>query len=640
MRLQTAFLCLGLLASPAFGQIPGLGNPFARPAAPERNFGDSRDVVEVRVVAAADVVRPGGDLPVAIELAIDPGWHLWTNEGTTLEGADEFEGAIRTVISVTAPAGLEADPGFMAWPEPHLISADLGEGPQSYAVFEGKSVVYLPVTVATDATDGTVELAFTIDFQACDDQTCLAPATVKIALPISIAADAASGGEASALFADFDPSVFGRIRSGEKAPEIVDFDAFGLKLSVDIRGAGFLLLLLLAAIGGLLLNFTPCVLPVIPLKIMSLSQAAGNRGRCFLLGLAMSLGVIAFWLGLGIAVASISGFTATNQLFQSPVFTISIGVVIAVLAIGMMGLFSVRLPQALYMIEPRHDTVIGSFGFGIMTAVLSTPCTAPFMGSAVVWAVTGTITTVLLVFGAVGLGMAFPYLVLAAFPALVKNMPRTGPASDLIKQVMGLLLLAAAAYFAGAGLSGLMVEPPAPPSRLYWWAVGLVEAAAGLLMMLRTFRITPRIGPRIVFGGLGALILAASILVAVRMTDKGPIDWIYYTPERLAEARSDGDVVVLDFTAEWCLNCKTLEATVLATKQVAAALNGDGVVAMKVDLTGNNEAGNALLRESGRLTIPLLVVLAADGTEIFKSDAYTPRQVLDAIAQAKRGGGG
>lgn len=640
MRLQTAFLCLGLLASPAFGQIPGLGNPFARPAAPERNFGDSRDVVEVRVVAAADAVRPGGDLPVAIELAIDPGWHLWTNEGTTLEGADEFEGAIRTVISVTAPAGLEADPGFMAWPEPHLISADLGEGPQSYAVFEGKSVVYLPVTVATDATDGTVELAFTIDFQACDDQTCLAPATVKIALPISIAADAASGGEASALFADFDPSVFGRIRSGEKAPEIVDFDAFGLKLSVDIRGAGFLLLLLLAAIGGLLLNFTPCVLPVIPLKIMSLSQAAGNRGRCFLLGLAMSLGVIAFWLGLGIAVASISGFTATNQLFQSPVFTISIGVVIAVLAIGMMGLFSVRLPQALYMIEPRHDTVIGSFGFGIMTAVLSTPCTAPFMGSAVVWAVTGTITTVLLVFGAVGLGMAFPYLVLAAFPALVKNMPRTGPASDLIKQVMGLLLLAAAAYFAGAGLSGLMVEPPAPPSRLYWWAVGLVAAAAGLLMMLRTFRITPRIGPRIVFGGLGALILAASLLVAVRMTDKGPIDWIYYTPERLAEARSDGDVVVLDFTAEWCLNCKTLEATVLATKQVAAALNGDGVVAMKVDLTGNNEAGNALLRESGRLTIPLLVVLAPDGTEIFKSDAYTPRQVLDAIAQAKRGGGG
>ncbi|MGA1400641.1 MAG: thioredoxin family protein, partial [Phycisphaerales bacterium] len=261
------------------------------------------------------------------------------------------------------------------------------------------------------------------------------------------------------------------------------------------------------------------------------------------------------------------------------------------------------------------------------------------MGSAVVWAVTGTITTVLLVFGAVGVGMAFPYLVLAAFPSLVKNMPRTGPASDLIKQVMGLLLLAAAAYFAGAGLSGLMVEPPTPPSRVYWWVVGLVAAGAGLLMLVRTFRITPRVGPRVAFGGLGALILAASLLVAIRMTDKGPIDWTYYTPERLAEAQGEGDVVVLDFTAEWCLNCKTLEATVLATEQVAAALNGEGVVAMKVDLTGNNEAGNELLRASGRLTIPLLVVLSPSGEEIFKSDAYTPAQVLDAIAAAKRGGG-
>ncbi|MFZ9692034.1 MAG: cytochrome c biogenesis protein CcdA [Phycisphaerales bacterium] len=639
MRLQTALLCLGLATLPALAQVPPFGNPFGRPAQPERNFGDSRDVVEARVVAASASVRPGGDLPVAIELSIDLGWHLWTNEGNSLEDAVDFDGAIRTAIAVTAPAGVEVHPGFMQWPEPHLIGADLGEGPQSYAVFEGKTVVYLPVTIAADAKGGSVDLAITIDFQACDDQSCLAPATLSLSLPVSIAADASSAGEANALFANFDPTVFGRIRSGEKAPEIVDFDAFGLKLSVDIRGAGFLLLLLLAAVGGLLLNFTPCVLPVIPLKIMALSQAAGNRGRCFVLGLSMSLGVIAFWIGLGIAVASISGFTATNQLFQSPVFTISVGVVIAVLAIGMMGLFSVRLPQALYMIEPRHDTVVGSFGFGIMTAVLSTPCTAPFMGSAVVWAVTGTITTVLLVFGAVGVGMAFPYLVLAAFPSLVKNMPRTGPASDLIKQVMGLLLLAAAAYFAGAGLSGLMVEPPTPPSRVYWWVVGLVAAGAGLLMLVRTFRITPRVGPRVAFGGLGALILAASLLVAIRMTDKGPIDWTYYTPERLAEAQGEGDVVVLDFTAEWCLNCKTLEATVLATEQVAAALNGEGVVAMKVDLTGNNEAGNELLRASGRLTIPLLVVLSPSGEEIFKSDAYTPAQVLDAIAAAKRGGG-
>jgi thiol:disulfide interchange protein len=633
------------LATPAgfaqidFGQGLGKGLGGFDRAPVESVFGDSRDVLEARLVPARDSVAPGGDLPIAVVLEIATGWHLWTQPGAQLEGAIEFDGAIETQIEILAlPDGVVAHSGFVQWPEPHLITADLGDGPASYAVFEGRSILYLPLTATASAPAGEGELVVSLRFQACDDSTCMQPATLELRTPIAIGESTGTASDVGETFAGFDPGVFGRIRSGEAAPEVVDFDAFGLSLSVDIRGAGFLLLLLLAAAGGLLLNFTPCVLPVIPLKIMALSQAAGNRGRCFLLGLSMSLGVVAFWLGLGVAVASISGFTATNQLFQSPIFTISVGVVIAALAVGMMGVFTIRLPQALYMIEPRHDTLVGSFGFGIMTAVLSTPCTAPFMGSAVVWAVTGSIATVLLVFGAVGVGMAFPYLILAAFPSLVRNMPRTGPASDLIKQVMGLLLLAAAAYFAGAGLSGLLVEPPTPPSRLYWWVVGLVAAAAGLLMLVRTFRITPRTGPRVVFGGLGALILAASLLVAIRMTDKGPIDWTYYTPERLAEAQEDGDVVVLDFTAEWCLNCKTLEATVLATEQVAAALNGEGVVAMKVDLTGNNEAGNELLRASGRLTIPLLVVLSPSGEEVFKSDAYTPAQVLDAIAAARRGG--
>ncbi|MHC4832557.1 MAG: protein-disulfide reductase DsbD family protein [Planctomycetota bacterium] len=653
--LAAAGLILLALASPAAiaqldlgqGLGQGLGKGLGKglggfdQAPVESVFGDSRDVLEARLVPARDSVAPGGDLPVAVILEIAPGWHLWTQPGAELEGAIAFDGAIETELEVVSlPEGLAAHPGFIQWPEPHLITADLGDGPASYAVFEGDSVAYLPVTADADAPAGEGEMVFRLRFQACDDSTCMAPATLELRMPIAVGESTGDAADVGETFASFDPAVFGRIRSGEAAPDVVDFDAFGLSLSVDIRGAGFLLLLLLAAVGGLLLNFTPCVLPVIPLKIMALSQAAGHRGRCFLLGLSMSLGVVAFWVGLGVAVASISGFTATNQLFQSPVFTIGVGVVIAALAIGMMGVFTIRLPQALYMIEPRHDTLVGSFGFGIMTAVLSTPCTAPFMGSAVVWAVTGSIATVLLVFGAVGFGMALPYLVLAAFPGLVRNMPRSGPASDLIKQVMGLLLLAAAAYFAGAGLSGLMVEPPEPPSKAYWWVVGLAGAAAGGLMLVRTLAIAKSAAPKAIFGGLGAVIVAVSGFIALRMTDEGPIDWSYYTPDRLAEAQSAGDVVVLDFTAEWCLNCKALESSVLALPSVADRLNGDGVVAMKVDLTGNNEAGNELLRASGRLTIPLLVVLASDGREIFKSDAYTPQQVIDAIAEAKGAGGG
>ena len=122
------------------------------------------------------------------------------------------------------------------------------------------------------------------------------------------------------------------------------------------------------------------------------------------------------------------------------------------MAIGMGGLFSIRLPNTVYKVNPKQDSWFGSFLFGVMTAVLSTPCTAPFMGAAAAWAATQSPTLTLIVFGAIGFGMAIPYLILAAFPHLVEKMPKAGAASEVIKQVMGLLMLAAAAYFIGVGL--------------------------------------------------------------------------------------------------------------------------------------------------------------------------------------------
>jgi thiol:disulfide interchange protein DsbD len=238
--------------------------------------------------------------------------------------------------------------------------------------------------------------------------------------------------------------------------------------------------------------------------------------------------------------------------------------------------------------------------------------------------------------------MAVPYLILSAFPKLVDKMPRTGPASDLIKQVMGLLLLAAAAYFIGAGTAGLLVTPPEPPSHLYWWFVALLGASAGGWLAWRTIAITPKTGNRILFGGLGVFILAVSLLIGLSQTAKGPIDWTYYTPDRLASAQKDGKVVVIDFTAEWCANCKTLEALVLNQPSVSRELNADDVAAIKVDLTGNNEAGNALLKASNRVTIPLLLVYGRDGSVVLNASDYTPQQVIDAInaARGTKSGGG
>jgi thiol:disulfide interchange protein DsbD len=338
---------------------------------------------------------------------------------------------------------------------------------------------------------------------------------------------------------------------------------------------------------------------------------------------------------LGVGIALVAGFTAINQLFQYPAFTIALGIFIGIMAIGMGGLFSIRLPNVIYKVNPKHDSWFGSFLFGIMTAILSTPCTAPFMGAAAAWAATQSATVTLSVFGSIGFGMAVPYLILAAFPHLVEKMPKAGASSEVIKQVMGLLMLAAAAYFLGVGLSGTLQQEGAPPSRFYLWIVAACVATSGIWLAWRTFKIANTPTTKIFFVLLGFAITVLSIFGGFRLTDKGPIDWEYYTPELLAEKLADGNVVVLEFTAEWCLNCKLLESTVLHDSQVVKALETDDVAPIKIDLTGNNISGNALLNELGGLRIPLLIIMGPDGEEDFRGDFYTVNQVIAAIKKSR-----
>jgi thiol:disulfide interchange protein DsbD len=300
----------------------------------------------------------------------------------------------------------------------------------------------------------------------------------------------------------------------------------------------------------------------------------------------------------------------------------------------MTGMFSLTLPQSVYRFNPGKETVVGSFFFGVLTAVLSTPCTAPFMGAAAAWAATQEAAVTLITFAAIGFGMALPYIVLSAVPRLVRKMPRTGPASQLIKEVMGLLMLAAAAYFIGVGLSALAVQPPDPPSRAYWWAVAAFIAAAGAWLAWKTVKISHKPVTRGVFVSLGVLMVLGSAMMATRFIDRGPIPWTYYTPERFASATADGKTVVMEFTAEWCVNCKTLEETVLKDPRVVKELNRKHIVPMKVDLTGNNPKGNAQLKAVSRVTIPLLVVFDPAGGEVYKADYYTVESVLDAVERA------
>ena len=587
-----------------------------------------KEAVTVTTAWPVDRARPGDSIMLAIVIDIKEGYHI-NADARQVKPFEDFKPYPTKVTVVDATPELTME--LPRYPVAVPVKAQYAAG--DLKSFVGKTVIYLPVKLEEIIEPGKLFLKLEIEYQACAANYCLFPQKTKLEESLAVV-------ETGEPVSEINRELFTGYGAGPTTGQSqnIKFDLFGWTYSIDIStGLGLILLLLTAALGGMLLNFTPCVLPLIPIKIIGLSNVAKDRRQCLMLGLAMFLGVLVFWLVLGTMIALVSGFSATNQLFQYPVFTILVGLIIAVMASGMFGFFSMRLPNFIYMIHPEQNTLHGSFGLGILAAILSTPCTAPFMGAAAAWASTQAAATTLTTFAAIGSGMALPYLVLSASPALVDKMPKTGPASVLIKQVMGLFMLAAAAYFVGVGLVSLFSTPPTPPSKIFWWPVMLFCIAAGGWLTFRTLQITSLKKIKMIFAAVGILVVALSAWGAVRLTDQGPVDWVYYTPQRFDAATGNHKIVLMVFTAEWCLNCKALEQGVLTTPKIVKLFAHEDVVPMKVDITGNNPAGKAKLREVGSLTIPLLVIFSPNGKQAFKSDFYTVDQVYDAITTALNG---
>lgn len=605
---------------------------------------DSSDVVSVRIVPAARQVPPGAEIPLAVVIDIREGWHINSAVPKLPPELDFFE-AIATQIEVEVPParGVTVQPQLIQWPPEHRAPLGFLGETGTYGVYAGRSVAFVPVSVDATAPAGEVVITVGVGYQACSDSVCLKavpPRPHRVAL--TVWADAPPPLEAA------DPEFFGGFRTeagtGSDARGLaatdqgskVEFGLFGDGIAVTPHSfLGGLFFLGMAALGGFALNLMPCVLPVVPIKVMALSQAAGHRGRCLLLGVAMTAGIIVFWLALGVAMSTISKLATINGLFQFPLFTVAIGVFIAAMSVSMCGLFQAHLPGWVYALDPGRETMPAAFGYGVLTAVLATPCAAPFMGTAVAWSLGQRPVWIFTTFAAIGIGMASPYLALTAFPALLRRIPRTGPGSVLLKQVMGLLMLSAAVYFVGAGVSGWLAGDDGRTSTAYWYAVAVVLVSAAAWMVLGAVRLHLAAARRAAVVVVALLLSFVAVLGTQALTRPGPIDWRYYTPQRYAEALSAGRSVLLDFTAETCLNCKVLEHFVLEDERVVSMLTQPWVVPMKVDLTGDHEAGWEKLAKVGSVHIPRLVVVAPSGRETLNAAAYSVEQVLAALSASR-----
>lgn len=642
----------------------------ANPAAALAQFGEP--AVKTRVVAERTQAQQGGRLVVAVELNHDDGYHTWPSAQTPLpKEVDSI--AIRTEVGLLGPAWAALDGVQYPPPHPDKVANPMGGPPITVPLFSGRTVIFARLHVAPDAPLGEQTVRLSVNFQACDETSCQFPEEQEHEVRVSIVAAgqplSAQSADA-AMFASFDPAAWGEAPKFETgaaptppptpapitpgpAPAAATSSLFGVNL-----GSSFVLVALAAAVGGFVLNLTPCVLPVIPIKVLTLTQHATSRRHAVVLGLWMAAGVVAFWAVIGIPMALVSRQLDPSQfIFGIWWVCMLIGLIIALMGLGIMGLFSFNLPQAVYMVDAKADSPFGSFLFGVLTAILGLPCFGFVAGGLLAAAATMPAYLVLTVFVGIGVGMAAPYLLLSAYPQLLKFIPRTGPASELVKQVMGILLLAAAAFFIAASIQTLVSDYPYLAGSMQWWATAFFIALAGLWMCIRTFQITSRPVPRVVFP---VLAVAMTLGIGVFANDRFAQDrrsyfaraaalrdvasagdvpagvWLDYTPELLASVRQAGRPVFLDFTASWCINCKFLRATVLDPEPLASAFRDRGVVLLEVDCSSKFGAGSQLLRAIGRTGVPTWAIYGpgAELPVIVPVETPTVNTVLHAMDTA------
>src|SRR5437867_1596544 len=390
---------------------------------------------------------------------------------------------------------------------------------------------------------------------------------------------------------------------------------------------GIFTFLLFGFIGGIILNLMPCVLPVISLKIFGFIQQAGqSRQKILRSGIAFAIGIFAWFLALALLLIGLKGagqdVTWGGFQFTNAYFVLALSVIVLVFALNLFGVFEISLPQSmtrgLLSTTERKDD-LGSFFQGVFATVLATPCTAPFLGTALGFAFTQSPIVILSMFVAIAAGMSAPYFLLSAQPAWLRFLPQPGPWMVCVKQFMGFLLLATLLfllYVLGAqrGLEGaiwascfLLIISVAcwiKGAFVVPTACAAKRSVAVVLMLVLVF------ASGVYF--IGDKFYSASV-AATDSRLRG--DWQAFASDRLQAELEQGHPVFVDFTAAWCLTCKFNEANVLESQEVREAFQRRGVVKLRADWTNGDPVITKLLQQFGRPGVPLYVLYPGKSEE-------------------------
>lgn len=607
-------------------------------------LGQSQDIVTVKVVPSAETFKAGQTYPVTLEVSIRAPYHI--NAEQPLE---DF--LIGTTVDFKSQPGVTYKK--LTFPQAEIKKLELSSNPM--AIYEGTVKITAEIVLAPDFKGKELAIEGRLGYQACDERSCLPPADVAFSRRVSVSGGAeaaapesrvkepgskkeeptsqtAAPGEMKKEAPSKENKPVGPTDAQkEKAAAIAENTARTVKNAASpFVEKGLFLTFILVFVGGLALNLTPCIYPLIPITISYFGgQSQGKKGSIIVHSIIYVVGMATTYSILGV----IAAFTGSlfGAALQYPLVLVAIALIMVVLALSMFNVYELRVPAFLNKFAGGSQKgLFGTFFMGLTVGIIAAPCIGPFvLGLLTYVGNKGNVFLGFSLFFVLALGLGVPFLFLGIFSGSINRIPRSGAWMVWIRTIFGFILIGMAVYF---------LKTLFPNALFYNLALALTMLVAGVYMAwIEPTKTAGKAFPfvRNVFGVIFfvlALYVAATGIqgyldeeVASKLqslssaegslVESRAIQWQPYAEERLFAAARDGKPVFIDFFTDWCIACKEMDKLTFSDPGVIAA-SRDFVMLRSNLTTDTDPVIKDLYKKYQVKGVPTYVFLAPDGKEI------------------------